>query len=207
MLTLYDYLDSGNGYKVRLLLAHLGRDYTLVEKDIMQGETRTPDYLAMNPNGRIPLLQLEDGSFLAESGAMLNYLAEGTPFLPDGGIDRARVLQWMFFEQYSHEPPIAGARFRMRHKEQTDEVKAEIAALRAPGEAALAVMEGELAARDWFAAGRYTIADIALYAYTHVSDHGGFDLARYPAIGRWLTRVKAQPGWFPMLAPDEPGVA
>jgi glutathione S-transferase len=199
MLTLYDYLDSGNGYKVRLLLAHLGRDYTLVEKDIMQGETRTPDYLAMNPNGRIPLLQLEDGSFLPESGAMLNYLAEGSPYLPEGGIDRARVLQWMFFEQYSHEPPIAGARFRMRHLERTPEVEAQIAALRAPGEAALGIMEGELAGRDWFAAGRYTIADMALYAYTHVADQGGFDLAKYPAIGRWLERVVAQPGWFPML--------
>ncbi|HUT51093.1 MAG TPA: glutathione S-transferase family protein [Alphaproteobacteria bacterium] len=200
MLTLYDYLDSGNGYKVRLLLAHLGRDYTLVEMDIMKGETRTPEYLAMNPNGRIPLLQLEDGSFLAESGAMLNYLAEGTAYLPDGGIERARVLQWMFFEQYSHEPPIAGARFRMRHFEQTDDVTAEIAALRPRGDAALGVMEGELQSRDWFAAGRYTIADIALYAYTHVADQGGFDLARYPAIGRWLDRVKIQPGWFAMLA-------
>jgi len=200
VLTLYDYLDSGNGYKVRLLLAHLGRDYTLVEMDIMKGETRTPEYLAMNPNGRIPLLQLEDGSFLAESGAMLNYLAEGTAYLPDGGIERARVLQWMFFEQYSHEPPIAGARFRMRHFEQTDDVTAEIAALRPRGDAALGVMEGELQSRDWFAAGRYTIADIALYAYTHVADQGGFDLARYPAIGRWLDRVKIQPGWFAMLA-------
>ena len=200
MLTLYDYLDSGNGYKVRLLLAHLGRDYTLVEMNIMKGETRTPEYLAMNPNGRIPLLQLEDGSFLAESGAMLNYLAEGTAYLPDGGIERARVLQWMFFEQYSHEPPIAGARFRMRHFEQTDDVTAEIAALRPRGDAALGVMEGELQSRDWFAAGRYTIADIALYAYTHVADQGGFDLARYPAIGRWLDRVKIQPGWFAMLA-------
>ena len=199
MLTLYDYLDSGNGYKVRLLLGHLGRDYTLVEKDIMKGETRTPDYLAMNPNGRIPLLQLNDGSFLAESGAMLNYLAEGTPYLPNGGIERARVLQWMFFEQYSHEPPIAGARFRARHLEQTPEVTAQIEALRAPGEAALGVMEGEMQARDWFAAGRYSIADIALFAYTHVADQGGFDLAKYPAINRWLERVRAQPGWFAML--------
>jgi len=202
MLTLYDYLDSGNGYKVRLLLAHLGRDYTLVEKDIMAGETRTPDYLAMNPNGKIPLLQLEDGSTLAESNAMLNYLAEGTPYLPDGGVDRARVLQWMFFEQHSHEPPLAGARFRMRHFEQTEQIKAEIEARRAPGEAALGVMEGELATRDWFAAGRYTIADIALYPYTHVADQGGFDLTKYPAIGRWLDRIEAQPGWFPMLAED-----
>jgi glutathione S-transferase len=202
VLTLYDYLDSGNGYKVRFLLAHLDRDYALVEKDIMKGETRTPDYLALNPNGRIPLLQLEDGSFLAESGAMLNYLAEGTPFLPDGGIDRARVLQWMFFEQYNLEPPIGGARNRLRHLEQTDQVKAEIEARRAPGEAALGVMEGELATRDWFAAGRYTIADIALYAYTHVADQGGFDLGKYPAIGRWIVRIEAQPGWFPML-PDE----
>jgi len=199
MLTLYDYLDSGNGYKVRLLLSHLGRDYTLIEKDIMKGETRTPDYLAMNPNGRIPLLQLEDGSFLAESGAMLNYLAEGTPYLPDSGIDRARVLQWMFFEQYNVEPPIAGARFRMRHHEQTPQVKAEIEARRAPGEAALAIVEGELATRDWFAAGRYTIADIALFAYTHVADQGGFDLGKYPAIGRWIARIEDQPGWFPML--------
>jgi len=202
MLTLYDYLDSGNGYKVRLLLAHLGRDYTLVEKDIMKGETRTPDYLAMNPNGRIPLLQLDDGSFLAESGAMLNYLAEGTPYLPDGGIDRARVLQWMFFEQYSHEPPIAGARFRMRHLERTPEITTQIEALRGAGHAALGVMEAELASRDWFAADRYTIADMALFAYTHVAEQGGFALSDYPAIGCWLDRIKAQPGWFPMLSGD-----
>lgn len=199
MLRLYDYLDSGNGYKVRLLLAHLGRDYELIEKDILKGETRTPDYLAKNPNGRIPLLELEDGACLAESDAILFYLAEGTPYLPEGRLARAQVLQWMFFEQYNHEPNIATSRFFLRHFERTPEIEAGLKARQAPGYAALGVMERHLADREWFVGGTYSIADIALFAYTHVAGEGGFDLARYGALNAWLARVKAQPGWVPML--------
>ena len=120
MLRLYDYYDSGNGYKVRLLLAQLGVQYDYVETDIMKGETRTPEFLALNPNGRVPVLQLEDGTALAESDAILFYLAEGTPYLPVDRIERARVLQWLFFEQYSHEPYVAVARFLLRHTEPDD---------------------------------------------------------------------------------------
>ena len=198
MLRLYDYLPSGNGYKVRLLLRLLGRQFELVEKDIMKGETRTPDYLAKNSNGRIPLLELENGTFLPESNAILFYLAEGTPFLPEDRLDRARALQWMFFEQYSHEPNIAVVRFWMEHAGMTPERKALLPAKREGGYAALDVMESHLAGRDWFVGNGVTIADIALYAYTHVAHEGGFDLTNYPAIRGWLARLAAQPGYVPI---------
>ena len=198
MLRLYDYLPSGNGYKVRLLLRLLGRPFELVEKDIVKGETRTPEYLAKNPNGRIPLLELEDGTFLPESNAILFYLAEGTPFLPADRLGRAQALQWMFFEQYSHEPNIAVVRFWMQHADMTPEREAMLPARREGGYAALGVMEGQLRDRDWFVGQGITIADIALYAYTHVAHEGGFDLGGYPAIRAWLARVAAQPGYVPI---------
>jgi glutathione S-transferase len=202
MLRLYDYADSGNGYKVRLLLHQLGRPYTLIEKDILRGETRTPEFLRLNPNGRIPLLELEDGTCLAESDAILWYLADGTPYLPAQPLERAQVLQWMFFEQYSHEPNIATARFWLRHVERLDELRQRLLEQkREQGHAALAVMEGHLRERAYFVGGRYTVADIALYAYTHVAPQGGFDLAPYPAVRAWLERVRAQPGHVPMLPP------
>jgi glutathione S-transferase len=205
MLRLYDYADSGNGYKVRLLLHQLGRPYTLIEKDILRGETRTPEFLRLNPNGRIPLLELEDGTCLAESNAILWYLADGTPYLPAQPLERAQVLQWMFFEQYSHEPNIATARFWLRHVERLDELRQRLLEQkREQGHAALAVMEGHLRERAYFVGGRYTVADIALYAYTHVAPQGGFDLAPYPAVRAWLERVRAVPGHVPML-PAEPG--
>lgn len=198
MLRLYDYLPSGNGYKVRLLLRLRNQPFTLIEKDIVKGETRTPDYLAMNANGRIPLLELEDGTFLPESNAILFYLAEGTPFFPEERLDRARVLQWMFFEQYSHEPNIAVVRFWMEHEGMTPEREALLPAKRAGGHAALGVMEDHLGGRDWFVGESVTIADIALYAYTHVAHEGGFDLGGYPAVRAWLDRVAAQPGYVPI---------
>jgi glutathione S-transferase len=197
MLRLYDYLESGNGYKVRLLLHQLERPYERVELDILAGQTRTPEFLALNPNGRIPLLQLEDGTCLAESGAIQWYLAEGTPFLPRDRLSRAQVLQWMFFEQYSHEPYIAVLRF-WQHAGVLEDHRHELDARRARGEEALGVMETHLEASDFFAAGRYTIADIALYAYTHVAHEGGFDLSGLPAVGAWLERVRAQPGHVPI---------
>ena len=200
MLTLYDYLSSGNGYKCRLLLAQLGIPYRRVELDIMRGETRTPAFLARNPNGRIPALELDDGNVLAESDAILFYLAEGTPFLPDDRLGRARVLQWLFFEQYSHEPFIAVARF-IRHLLPPDTPRrAELPRLHQGGHAALAVMERRLAEHPFLVADRYTIADIALYAYTHVSDEGGFDLAGYPGVQAWMERVAGQPGHLAITA-------
>jgi glutathione S-transferase len=197
MLKLYDYLESGNGYKVRLLLHQLGIPFERVELDILRGETRTPEFLRLNPNGRIPLLQLEDGRCLAESNAIQWYLAEGTRFLPDDRVGRAQALQWMFFEQYSHEPYIAVLRF-WTHAGWLEEKAAQVPERRERGLAALGVMERELERRDWFAGDRYSIADIALYAYTHVADEGGFDLAAFPAVQRWLARVREQPGHVPI---------
>jgi glutathione S-transferase len=193
MLRLYDYLDSGNGYKVRLLLTQLGIPFTLIEIDILKGESRTPEFLRKNLNGRIPVLELENGQFLAESNAILFYLAEGSSFLPTDRYERAQVLQWMFFEQYSHEPNIATSRFWLKHLEVTDERRVALAQKRTLGYAALDVMEKHLADRSFFVGNRYTVADIALYAYTHVAHEGGFELSNYPHICAWLERVRMQP--------------
>jgi glutathione S-transferase len=194
MPRLYDYLSSGNGYKCRLLLHHLGIGYERVELDILAGETRTPDFLARNPNGRIPALELDDGTILAESNAILFYLADGTPFVPHGRVPRAQVLQWLFFEQYSHEPFIAVARFIHHFLPADSPRRAELPRLEQGGHAALGVMEQRLAAHPFLVADRYSIADIGLYAYTHVAGEGGFDLEGYPGVRAWLDRVAAQPG-------------
>jgi glutathione S-transferase len=199
MLRLYDYYDSGNGYKVRLLLAQLGIRYEYVETDVLKGETRTPEFLKLNPNGRIPLVVLEDGTPLAESNAILFYFAEGTPYLPADKLERARVLQWLFFEQYSHEPYVAVARFLLRHTEPDDPRRSMLEQRQKGGYAALGVMERHLAENEFFVGGRYSIADIALYAYTHVADQGGFELSSHPCLRAWLARVEAQPGYVRML--------
>ncbi len=195
-MKLYDFHESGNGYKVRLLLAQLGLAYERIELDILKGETRTPEYLAINPNGRIPVLELDDGGRLAESNAILCYLAEGTPFLPDERLQRAQALQWMFFEQYSHEPFIATLRF-WYFSGQAEQRKREIEERTPRGYEALGVMETQLAGRE-FLVDRYGIADIALYAYTHVAHEARFDLSAYPAVNAWLERVRAQPGHISM---------
>ena len=197
MLRLYDYLPSGNGYKVRLLLTQLGIPFERIEMDILKGETRTPEFLKRNPNGRIPVLQTEKGDYLAESNAILFYLAEGTPFLPVERFERARVLQWMCFEQYSHEPNIATVRFWM-HSGMTEERLQQLEAKRTLGYAALDVMEGHLTDRSFFVGERYSIADIALYAYTHVAEEGGFALSRFTAVRAWLERIRAQPRHIPI---------
>jgi glutathione S-transferase len=197
MLRLYDYPDSGNAYKVRLLMAQLGLPFERIEKDILAGETRTPGFLARNPNGRIPLLELEDGTCLAESNAILFYLAEGSPFLPEERLLRAQVLQWMFFEQYSHEPYIAVVRFWL-HAGLAEARGDQIPEKRRLGYQALDVMEGHLERRSFFVGEVYTIADIALYAYTHVAPEGGFDLSAYGAVRGWLERVAGQPGHVPI---------
>jgi glutathione S-transferase len=198
MLTLYDYLDSGNGYKVRLLLHQLDIPYRRVELDIDKGETRTAEFLARNPNGRIPTLALDDGTCLAESDAIIWYLAEGTPILPEGRVARAQVLQWMFFEQYSHEPYVATPRYILRHLPADHARRAELPDRLNRGRAALDVMETHLAKTPFFVGGRYSIADIALYAYTHVADQAGLDLAPYSAVRAWLARVAAEPRHIPI---------
>src|SRR5687767_2981740 len=190
---LFDNLDSGNGYKVRLLLAQLVIDYRWTDLDIDAGATRTPEFLARNPNGRVPTLELDDGTHLAESNAILWYLAEGTELVPHDRLGRAQALQWMFFEQYSHEPYVATPRYIIKHLALDDPRRLELPERVAKGRAALAVMETHLDTRRFFVAERYSIADIALYAYTHVADEGGHDLARYPHVRAWLTRVAAQP--------------
>ena len=194
MLTLYDYLPSGNGYKVRLLLSQLGIPFRLIEKDILKGETRTPEFLAINPDGRIPAIVFEDGRRLAQSDAILFYFAEGTPLLPADRFARAEALQWMFFEQYSHEPQIAMARFWVhslgKRKDWVDRLQEKWQ----KGYQALDAMERHLDDRKFFVGERYSIADIALYAYTHVAEEGDFDLGRYPHIRAWLDRVADEPG-------------
>lgn len=200
MITLHDNLSSGNGYKVRLLLAMLGTPFRRIEYDIDRGETRTPDYLArINANGRIPVLELPDGRTLPESNAILWYLAEGTAFLPDDRWLRADVLRWMFFEQYSHEPNIATVRYWITHHvEMNEERRASLEPKRERGRAALAVMEEHLGRHPFLVGDQLTIADLSLYAYTHVAREGGFDLGPHEAMQAWLDRVASQPGHVPI---------
>ena len=195
---MYGMSDSGNCYKVRLALEQLALPYRWVETDTGRGDTRTPEFLAMNPNGKVPTLQFEDGDFLPESNAILHYLADGSRLLPTGRIERARVLQWMFFEQYSHEPYIAVARAILRYQPPDSPRRGELPRLLERGGAALAVMERHLEREPFFAGDRYSVADIALYAYTHCASDGGFDLSAYPAVQGWLARVKSQPRHVPM---------
>ncbi len=198
MLRLYDNKESRNGYKVVLLLNHLGTAFERVEVDTFKGESRTPEFLAKNPAGKIPALELEDGTVLAESGAILWYLAEGTDYLPENRIGRAQVLRWICFEQNAHETSLAEARFILNHPELSQGREGDILVEKhRRGNAALAFMEQHLATHDFFAAGRYSIADMALYGYTQVAGEGGFELSQYPAIGAWLARVAAQPGYVP----------
>jgi glutathione S-transferase len=194
MLTLYDSAISGNAYKVRLLLSHLGRPVKRIEMNVDDGSTRTADFLKVNRNGKVPAIVLEDGRTLSESDAILYYFAEGTPYWPNDRFERARVLQWMFFEQYNHEPTIAVVRHWVAHLGKTPANEPALPAKISAGYRALDVMEDHLQANDYFVGGRYTIADIALYAYTHVAHEGDFDLGRYPAISAWLKRVAGQPG-------------
>lgn len=198
-MRLYQMQNSGNCYKPRLLAHMTGRDPDLVDIDILKGESRTPDFLAKNPNGRVPALELDDGRMLAESGAMLFHLAQGTPFWPDDAFEQAQVLQWMFFEQYSHEPYIAVARYwRSIKPGGAEEAKGHFPEWHERGYQALDVMERQLAAQGWFVGTRMTIADIALYAYTHVAHEGGFSLDAYPAVRAWLARIEDQPLYVPM---------
>lgn len=196
-MKLYDYPKSGNGYKVRLLLAHLGLAYEYIALDILQGETRTVDFLRKNPNGKIPLLELDDGKFLAESNAILFFLAQGSEYWPTSPFDQAQVMQWLFFEQYSHEPNIATARFWLaidKHWEATPFNRELLLKKQERGREALALMDQHLQSNDFLVGSTYSIADICLYAYTHVAGEGGFNLEAYPAVCEWLERVRSRPG-------------
>jgi glutathione S-transferase len=196
-LVLHEYSPSGNCYKIRLTAALLGLPIERREYDILKGETRTAAFLAaVNANGRIPVLQIGD-RFMPESNAACFWLADGSALIPEDRFDRADMLRWMFFEQYNHEPNIATLRFWLAFVGAdmlTELQRAQIPAKRAAGDAALALMEDHLSTRRFFVADRLTLADIALYAYTHVAEEGGFDLARYPAVSAWLARRAPPPG-------------
>jgi len=185
-MLLYDSPVSGNCYKVRLLLAHLGIEYERRAMDVVDRSNRSAVLGGLNPSLRVPTLVLDDGRALGESGAIIWYFGDGTRFVPQDRYERARVLQWMFFEQYDHEPAIAVARFWLAYSGRADEVRDQIPQWQGKGNRALAAMEQHLAEREWFVGGGMTIADIALYAYTHVANQGGFDLEPYPAIRAWL---------------------
>jgi glutathione S-transferase len=198
-MLLYDSPVSGNCYKVRLLLAHLGLDYERRTVDVVDRSNRREVLGDLNPALRVPTLVLDDGRPLAESGAILLYLADGTPYVPEDRYERAQIHQWMFFEQYSHEPYVAVVRFWLTELPEPPSAD-KVEARRAGGYAALEAMEHHLADRAFLVGERYTVADIALYAYTHVAHEGGFDLERFPAIRGWLGRVAEQPGHVPISA-------
>jgi glutathione S-transferase len=197
---LYDSPVSGNCYKVRLLLAHLGIPYERRAMDVVDRSNREEVLGGLNPALRVPTLVLDDGRSLGESGAILWYFGEGTPFVPEDRYERAQVLQWMFFEQYDHEPAIAVARFWLAYSGRADEMREQIPEWQAKGNRALSAMERHLDGRAWLVGETLNIADIALYAYTHAAGEGGFDLEPYPAIRAWLERVAARPGHVPIDA-------
>jgi glutathione S-transferase len=195
----YGMASSGNCHKVKLVLDILRIPYHWHETDIMKRESRTPEFLRMNPNGRVPVLQIDATTFLPESNAIMCYLADGSDLWPGDRLTRAQALQWLFFEQYSHEPYIAVARFVLLFQKRPDDPRLPDILQR--GYAALGVMETHLGRNDFFVAKRLTIADIALFAYTHRAEDGGFDLALYPAIRAWIERCLQQPGMSAMPSP------
>ncbi|MDI9240195.1 glutathione S-transferase family protein [Lysobacter sp. LF1] len=201
MITVYGYSSSGNCHKLRLLLTQLEREFKWVEVDSTVGETRTPEYLAKNPNGKVPMIELDDGRVMTESNAILCWLAEGTPYWGGDAWQRAQVLSWLFFEQYSHEPYIAVARFVRGWTPLDSPRRATLPQLRERGNQALAVMEQHLKSNEWFNGEAYGIADIALFAYTDVAGEGGFDLSAYPAVQAWLERVRQTPRFLAMPSP------
>ena len=195
MYKVYGMNASGNCIKVRMLLDHLGLTYKWREVDIFKGESRTPEFLAMNPIGRVPTLEIEPGVHLPESNAILYYLADNTPYWPRDRLARAHVLKWMFFEQYSHEPHLAVARFIKLFLPADHDRQADLPRLHERGYQALDVMEQHLSGQPFFGNDQYTIADIALYPYTTRAESGGFSLKKYPAVREWFTRVESQPGF------------
>lgn len=198
MYKVYGDMKSGNCYKIRLLLDFQGIKHEWQHVDVLTKQTHSEAFKAMNPNAKIPVMDLGDGTHLWESNAILNYLAEGTPWLPEDRLLRALVLQWQFFEQYSHEPFIATARFINKYLGLPKDREAEYHAKQAGGNKALAIMDAQLAEGEWLVGVRPTIADITLFAYTHVADEGGFSLETYPNICRWLDAIRALPGYVSM---------
>jgi glutathione S-transferase len=198
MYRLYDYLPSGNGYKCRLVLKQLAQPYELIELDIRTGATRTAQFLAKNPNGRIPLLEIPGKGYLPESHAIIAYLADGTRLIPADPFERARMWQWMCFEQYNLEPNIGTLRFWLKLGRTRAELGEKLVEKKKNGYAALDVLEETLRDREYLVGNQYSLADISLYAYTHVAHEGGFDLAPYPAIRAWCERVEKQPSWAPI---------
>lgn len=201
MLRLYNNVESGNCYKIRLLLSHLDIPFENIDVSVLgdRDAARKDTVFQKNPIGKIPTIELEDGTTIGESTAILWYLADGTPYLPDDKLARVRVLQWLAFEQNNHEPNIATARHQIAHNPDKNPTESQIAEWKSGGERALRIMESRLAEHEFFG-DRYGIADIALYAYTHVAEEGPFALEPYPAIRRWFDRVRAQPGHVPMEA-------
>ncbi len=195
---LFDSMLSGNCYKVRLLLAQLGLSYRKTEIDVLSSDERPAEFLARHPNGKVPLLELDDGRCLAESNAILWFLADGTSLLPDDPFARAQVVQWMFFEQNSHEPNIAVARYLVALIGNPERYRHIVQYTQERGTRALKVMDDHLQEHRFLVGETYSIADIALYAYTHVAPEGGFDLARFAAVCRWLERVRRQPEHVPL---------
>ena len=198
-MKIYGDRQSGNCYKVQLLCSLLDLTHDWIDIDILRQETRSDDYLRMNPAGQIPLLELDDGRYLAESNAILNYLAAGSDLIPDEPFAHAQMLQWQFFEQYSHEPNIAVARFINRYLGLPAERRQEYLAKQEGGHRALSVMEQHLRQSDFLVNGQLSLADISLFAYTHVADEGGFDLSAYTAIQAWIMRIKQLPRFSPMF--------
>ncbi len=195
MYNVYGMSTSGNCYKVRLVLEQLGVDYQWREVDVTKGETQTPEFLAMNPAGQVPVIELAKNQYLSESNAILYYLAEESALWPAHRLARGHALRWMFFEQYSHEPYVAVARFICKYLAPDHERRMELPGLHERGYKALELMESHLQGEDYFAGDMYSIADIALYAYTHMAADGGFELQRYAAINAWIARVRQQPGY------------
>ncbi|HEY4555677.1 MAG TPA: glutathione S-transferase family protein [Lysobacter sp.] len=206
-MTVHGFSPSGNCYKVRLVLEQLGRAYRWVETDSSAGATRSAGFLALNPNGKVPVIELEDGRVLTESNAILCWLADGSALLPTDAWARAQALSWMFFEQYSHEPNVAVARFICGWTPADSPRRAELARLRERAHVALSVMERHLQSAAWFTGGGYGVADIALFAYTHVAGDGGIDLQPYPALRDWIDRVMATPGYVPLPRPEAAALA
>jgi glutathione S-transferase len=199
MITLYDSRLSGNGWKVRLLLSHLGTAYSRNVLNVPEGAHRTPEFMRLNPLARVPVLVLEDGTAISESNAILFYLAQGSAYLPTGRADAARVMQWLFFEQFDHARFLARPRFLITIAKQQDKFASEIEYLRQIGEKALAALEAQLARTPFVTGDQYTIADMSLYPYTSMAEMGGYTLEPFPAVREWLERVRSQPGFIPLL--------
>ncbi|MDW6093089.1 glutathione S-transferase family protein [Vibrio rhizosphaerae] len=197
-MKVYGDIQSGNCYKVKLLLSFLGIAHEWCHMSVLKGDTKTAAFLSINPNGRIPAVVLDDGRFLSESNAILGYFADGTAFIPSDKYDKAKMYEWLFFEQYSHEPFIAVARFIQKFQGMPASRLEEYHALQPGGNKALSIMDSQLTQTDYLVGNQLTLADIALYAYTHVANEGGFDLSRYPNIQLWCKRIQAHESYVGM---------